>query len=105
MLSSPLFASNPQVLADLTLVHRLPAISIFPDFAQKGGLIAYGPDLLELYPQAVGMTRKLLQGVSAADLPIERPTRFKLVANVKTATAVGLTLPTSILLSADEVID
>jgi putative ABC transport system substrate-binding protein len=105
MLSSPLFASNPQVLADLTLVNRLPAISIFPDFAQKGGLIAYGPDLLELYPQAAGMTRKLLQGVSAADLPIERPTRFKLVANVKTATALGLTLPTSILLSANEVID
>jgi putative ABC transport system substrate-binding protein len=105
MLSSPLFASNPQVLADLTLANRLPAISLFPDFAQKGGLIAYGPDLLELYPQAAVMTRKLLQGVSAADLPIERPTRFKLVANVKTASALGLTLPTSILLSADEVIE
>jgi putative tryptophan/tyrosine transport system substrate-binding protein len=105
MLSSPLFAGNPEALADLALVNRLPAISIFPDFAQKGGLIAYGPDLLELYSQAGVMTRKLLQGASAADLPIERPTRFKLVANVKTATALGLTLPTSILLSADEVIE
>ena len=105
MLSSPLFASNPQVLADLALSNRLPAISIFPDFAQKGGLLAYGPDLLELYPQAGVMTRKLLQGASAADLPIERPTRFKLIANLKTASALGVTLPTSILLSADEVIE
>jgi putative ABC transport system substrate-binding protein len=105
MLSSPLFASNPQVLADLALSNRLPAISIFPDFAQKGGLIAYGPDLLELYPQAGVLTCKLLQGASAADLPIERPTRFKLIANLKTASALRVTLPTSILLSADEVIE
>ncbi len=67
--------------------------------------MAYGPDLLELYPQAAVITRKLLQGASAADLPIERPTRFKLIANVKTANALGLTLPTSILISADEVIE
>jgi putative tryptophan/tyrosine transport system substrate-binding protein len=105
MLSSPLFASNPQALADLALSNRLPAISIFPDFAQKGGLLGYGPDLLELYPQAGLMTRKLLQGASVADLPIERPTRFKLIANLKTASALRLTLPTSILLSADEVIE
>ena len=105
MLSSPLISAYPQALADLALVNRLPAISIFPDFAQKGGLIAYGPDLLALYPQASVMTRKLLQGASAADLPIERPTRFKLIANLKTAGALGLTLPTSILLSADEVIE
>ena len=105
MLSSPLFSAYPQALADLALINRLPAISIFPDFAQKGGLIAYGPDLLTLYPQASVMTRKLLQGASAADLPIERPTRFKLIANLKTASALGLTLPTSILLSADEVIE
>jgi putative tryptophan/tyrosine transport system substrate-binding protein len=105
MLSAPLFVGNPQILADLALANRLPAISIFPNFAQKGGLMAYGPDLLELYPQAGGMTRKLLQGASAADLPIERPTRFKLVANLKTARELGLTMPTSILLSADEVIE
>ena len=105
MLSSPLFVSDPQVLADLALVNRLPTISIFPNFAQKGGLIAYGPDLLELYPQAEVMTRKLLQSASTADLPIERPTRFKLIANLKTANALGVTLPTSILLSASEVIE
>jgi putative ABC transport system substrate-binding protein len=105
MLSAPLFVGNPQILADLALVNRLPAISIFPNFAQKGGLMAYGPDLLELFPQAGVMTRKLLQGASAADLPIERPTRFRLIANLKTANALGVTLPTSILLSANEVIE
>lgn len=105
MLSSPLFAYNPRALADLALRNRLPAISIFPDFATSGGLIAYGPDLLSLYPQAGALTRKVLTGASAADLPIERPTRFKLIANLKTASALGLTLPTSILLSADEVIE
>jgi putative tryptophan/tyrosine transport system substrate-binding protein len=105
ILSAPLFVGNPQILADLALVNRLPAISIFPNFAQKGGLMAYGPDLLELFPQAGVMTRKLLQGASAADLPIERPTRFKLIANLKTANALGVTLPTSILLSANEVIE
>jgi len=105
MLSSPLFSASPQALADLALANRLPAISIFPNFSQKGGLMAYGPDLLELSVQAGVMTRKLLQGASAADLPIERPTRFKLVANLKTASALGVTLPTSILLSADEVIE
>jgi putative ABC transport system substrate-binding protein len=105
MLSSPLFAYSGQVLADLALRNRLPAISIFPDFAQKGGLIAYGPDLQSLYPQAGVMTRKLLQGAAAADLPIERPTHFKLVANLKTARELGLTMPTSILIGADEVIE
>ena len=105
MLSAPLFVGNPQILADLALVNRLPAISIFPDFSQKGGLMAYGPDLLELFSQAGVMTRKLLQGASAADLPIERPTRFELVANLKTANALGVTLPTSILLSADEEVE
>ena len=105
MLSSPLFAYNPEPLADLSLKSHLAAISIFPDFAQKGGLIAYGPDLLSLYSQAGALTRKLLQGAAVADLPIERPTRFALVANLKTANALGLTLPTSILVRADEVIE
>jgi putative ABC transport system substrate-binding protein len=105
MLSSPLFGSNSQVLADAALRNRLASISIFPDFAQSGGLISYGPDLQSLFQQAGLLTRKTLQGASAADLPIERPTHFKLVANLKTANALGLTLPTSILVSTDEVIE
>lgn len=105
LLSSPLTSDNPQILANLALRNRLPAISLFPDFAKHGGLIGYGVDLQSLVPQAGILTRKLLQGASVADLPIERPTRFQLVANVKTALALDLTLPTSILLSADEVIE
>ena len=105
MLSSPLFAGYPRLLADLALSNRLPAINIFPDFARNGGLIGYGPDIQGLFTQAGLLTRKVLQGTSVADLPIERPTRFMLVADLKTARALGITLPTSILLSADEVIE
>jgi putative ABC transport system substrate-binding protein len=105
MLSSPLFGGNPQLLADLALQNRLPAINIYPDFAQKGGLIGYGPELQNLFMQSGALVRKVLQGNAIADLPVERPTRFRLVANLVTARAFGLTLPTSILLSADEVIE
>jgi putative tryptophan/tyrosine transport system substrate-binding protein len=105
MLSSPLFGGNPQLLADLALQNRLPAINIYPDFAQRGGLIGYGPELQNLFMQSGILVRKVLQGNPIADLPVERPTRFKLVANLVTARAFGLTMPTSILLSADEVIE
>jgi len=105
MLSSPLFGGNPQLLADLALQNRLPAINIYPDFAQKGGLIGYGPELQNLFMQTGVLVRKVLQGNAIVDLPVERPTRFRLVANLVTARAFGLTLPTSILLSADEVIE
>ena len=102
MLSAPLFNSNPQLLADLTLQGRLPAINIFPDFARKGGLMAYGPEFQSLFMQAGVMTRKALQGAAPADFPVERPVRFKLVVNLKAARALNLTLPTSVLLSVDE---
>jgi putative ABC transport system substrate-binding protein len=105
MLSSPLFAGNPRLLGDLALQNRLPAINNFPDFAQNGGLIGYGPDLQSLFMQAGVLTRKVLEGTAIADLPVERPTRFKLVTNLKTARIIGVTMPTSILLLADEVIE
>jgi len=105
MLSSPLFGGNPQLLSNLALQNRLPAINIFPEFAQKGGLMGYGPELQNLFTQSGVLVRKILQGNATAELPIERPTRFRLVANLVTARTLGLTLPTSILLSADEVIE
>jgi putative ABC transport system substrate-binding protein len=105
MLSSPLFGGNPQVLADLALANRVAAINLFPEFAERGGLIGYGPDLQALFAQAGTLTRKVLDGTSPAELPVERPARFKLVANVKTARAINVALPTSILLRADEVIE
>ena len=105
MLSSPIFSGNPQLLGDLAVQNRIPAINNFPDFAQHGGLIGYGPELQSLFTQAGALTRKVMEGAAIADLPIERPTRFKLIANLKTARLIGVTMPTSLLLLADEVIE
>lgn len=105
MLSSPIFAGNPQLLGDLAVQNRLPAINNFPDFAQNGGLIGYGPELQSLFAQAGLLTRKVMQGAAIAELPVERPTRFRLVINLKTAHKIGVTMPTSLLLLADEIIE
>jgi putative ABC transport system substrate-binding protein len=93
VLSSPLFGGNPQLLADLALRRHVPTISLFPDIAREGGLLAYGPDIQGLYRQAGAMVRKVLQGAKPADLPVERPVRFQLIANLKTAKKLGLELP------------
>ena len=105
ILSSPLFGGNPQMIADLAVRRTVPTISLFPDIAREGGLLAYGPEIDALYRQAAGMARKVLDGARAAELPAERPTRFQLVANLRTAKLFGITLPPSILLRADEVIE
>jgi len=105
LLSSPLIAPNVQVLAELTLRHRLPAITLFPDFARAGGLLAYGPNLLSLYRLVGVLAGKVARGVDPAALPIERPTKFELVINLKTAKMLGLAVPLSLLDRADEVIE
>jgi putative tryptophan/tyrosine transport system substrate-binding protein len=105
VLSSPLFGGNPQVVADLALRRTVATISLFPDIAKEGGLLAYGPNIQDLYRQAGAMARKVLQGTRPADLPAERPTRFRLVANLKTAKALGMEIPPTLLARADEVIE
>ena len=105
LLSSPLIAGNPQLVADLTIRRNIATISLFPDIARGGGLLGYGPELQDLYRQIGAMARKILQGAKVAELPVERPTHFHLVANLKTARLIGITLPPSILLRADEVIE
>jgi putative ABC transport system substrate-binding protein len=105
MLSSPLISANVKMLAELSVRHRLPAITLFPDFARTGGLMAYGPNLLGLYRRAGILAGKVLRGTNPADLPIERPTNFELVLNLRTAAALGLSISPSTLLRADEVID
>ena len=107
VLSSPLFGPSPnlRLLADLALRHSLPTVTLFPEFARIGGLMAYGPNLLDTYRPLGVMLGKILQGAKPADLPVERPSKFELVVNVKTAKAIGITIPTSILLRADEVIE
>jgi len=105
MLSSPLVAPNVQVLAELALRHRLHAITLFPDFARAGGLLAYGPNLLSMYRLAGVLAGKIARGSDPAALPIERPTKFETVLNMQTAHALGISIPTSLLLRADEVIE
>jgi putative ABC transport system substrate-binding protein len=105
LLSSPLIAGNPQLIADIAIRRNLPTISLFPEIARAGGLLGYGPDIQDLFRQVGAMARKVLQGAKVAELPAERPTRFQLVANLKTAKALGLTVPDSLLARADEVIE
>jgi putative ABC transport system substrate-binding protein len=105
MLSSPLIAPNVQVLAELALRHRLPAITLFPDFARAGGLLAYGPNLLSLYRLLGVLAGKVARGVDPGELPIERPTKFETVVNMRTAHALGISIPPSLLLRADELIE
>jgi putative ABC transport system substrate-binding protein len=93
----------PRVVA-LAAEHHLPAIYFFRQFA-IGGLIVYGPDLADLFRRAGGYVDKILKGTKASDLPVEQPTKFELVINLKTAKALGLTVPPSLLVRADEVIE
>ena len=91
-------------LLRLAAQHALPVGSIYKDFAEAGGLIAYGPSLPTLYRRAAYYVDRILQGATPADLPIEQPMKFELVINLKTAKALGITMPPSLLLLADEVI-
>ncbi len=93
----------PRVIA-LAAEHHLPAIYLFRQFA-NGGLIVYGPDIHDLYRRAGGYVDKILKGTKPSDLPVEQPTKFELVINMKTAKALGLTVPPSLLVRADEVIE
>jgi putative ABC transport system substrate-binding protein len=91
-------------LADLALKGRLPSMSTQWQWVEAGGLMSYGPSLPDLYRRAATYVDKILKGAKPADLPIEQPTKFEMVINLKTAKALGLTIPTSLLQRADEVI-
>jgi putative tryptophan/tyrosine transport system substrate-binding protein len=94
----------PRVTA-LAAKHRLPAIYLFRLFATNGGLISYGPDIADLFFRAGGYVDKILKSNQPSDLPVEQPTKFELVINLKTAKELGLTVPPSLLARADEVIE
>ena len=102
--SGSMFAVHAKTIAELALASRLPSGSQLYEYAELGGLITYGPDRLEGYRKAAEFVDKLLRGAKVADLPIEQASQFELVINMKTAKAIGLTIPQSLLLRADEVI-
>src|SRR5215831_11803281 len=97
------YAQRARITA-LALKHRHPGICLYRAFVEAGGLISYGPDLQELARRAARYVDKTLKGAKPADLPIEQPTKFELVINLKTAKALSLTIPPSLLARADEVI-
>jgi putative ABC transport system substrate-binding protein len=97
--------TNRQLIIALTARYGVPAIYPRPVFAQSGGLIAYGVDLTEQFRQAAGYIDRILKGERAGDLPIQQPTKFQLVINLKTAKALGLTVPLILQMTADELIE
>jgi len=100
----PFFQANVDLLAGLALQKRLPSAG-FREFAEAGGLFGYGAEIVGLFRRAAYFVDKILKGVPPADLPIERPTKFETIINVKTAKTLGLTIPKSLLLRADQVIE
>ena len=105
VLSSPLFSLQNAQIASLAIEHRLPAMFILKHFVEAAGLMSYGVDFAPLMRRAASFVAKILRGAKAADLPVEQATHFEFVLNLKTAKAMGLTLLTSTLLRADEVIE
>jgi putative ABC transport system substrate-binding protein len=105
VLSGPLiFRQRDSVVASATR-HKVPAIYYDTEYAEAGGLMSYGPSLVDLHRSAAVFADKILKGAKPADLPVEQPTRFKLVLNTKTASGLGLTIPAGLLARADEVIE
>ena len=105
ILEDPLLLGLRRQIAELATELRLPAIYGNREFAEAGGLLSYGPDRGQLYRRAAELIDKILKGAKPADIPVERPTKFELVINVKTARALGLTVPDKLLALADEVIE
>ena len=104
-LGSPLINQSGKAIAEFLATHRLPAISPFRTFADNGGLLSYGPNLPIMYRGLAVYISKILKGAKPGDLPIEQPTHFELVVNLKAAKAMGVKIPPAILVRADEVIE
>src|SRR4051794_3860681 len=105
MVADALTALNRKRVFDFAATHRLPAIYEADNFARDGGLMSYGPDEAETIERGANLLERILKGEKPADLPLEQPTRFRFVVNLKTAQSLGLTIPQSIMLLADELIE
>ena len=100
----PLVSNRPRMVADLALKYRLPTIMDNKEFAEAGGLLSLGPDLVDSYRRAATHVDKILKGANPADLPMEQPAKLDLLVNLKTARTLGLTIPPSVLAQATQVI-
>jgi ABC-type uncharacterized transport system substrate-binding protein len=103
--ASPLINNNSKLIISLAAKHRLPTTYPWPSFVADGGLISYGPDPIDAHRKAAGYVDRILKGEKPADLPVQAPTKFGIVLNLKTAMALGLTLPSSLLARVDEIIE
>jgi len=103
--SSPFLASLYRNIIELAAEHRLPAIYQWKEHAEAGDLISYGPSLSGMWHQNAMIVAKVLRGAKPADLPVEQPTKFELVINLKTANALGITIPLPLFARADEVVE
>jgi putative ABC transport system substrate-binding protein len=101
----PLMIANRVTINSLALAGRLPVVHSYRDNLEGGGLVSYGPDLLDLYRRTAGIVDKILRGTRPADIPVEQPTRFELAVDLRAAKAMGLTMPPALLSRADEVIE
>jgi len=104
VLASPILATARAAIIERLNQAHLPAIYQWPEYAERGGLIGYGPRFVACYDQMSALAEKILNGAKPADLPVEQPTKFELAVNLKTAKAIGLTLPPTFLARADQVI-
>jgi len=103
--TSGIFFADRQLIADFTVERRIPAMFVFREWVDAGGLVSYGPSITDLFARAADYVDKLAKGAAPSDLPIEQPTKFQLILNLKTAKVIGLTIPQATLLRADEVIE
>jgi putative ABC transport system substrate-binding protein len=104
VISNELFFGHRRQLAELTVRHRLPAMFHLREYAEAGGLMAYGADAADMFRRAATYVDKIQKGTTPADLPVEQPTKFTFVINLKTPQALGVTLPLHLLYFADQVI-
>jgi putative tryptophan/tyrosine transport system substrate-binding protein len=105
MTANPFGSNHPDVMVAAAARHKLPAVYSEPYYVRAGGLIAYGHDVADDFQRAAGYVDRVLKGEKPADLPVQAPTKYELIINLKAAKAIGLGLPASVLARADEVIE